>query len=174
VLLPACTLGVAALMVAFPLLGPLRRNFEQFRGTYGRICITIVAGLLGIHLVVLLKAAGHELRIGATLAIVIGLMLAVMGNWLSKVRRNFYIGIRTPWTLANETVWEKTHRLGAKLFVIQGLVSAASGLFAPDWVCFVVLIGGLGLIGLWAVLYSLLCYRRLGQKDDLSSEPVGD
>ncbi len=170
-LFPAIVIAMLLLFLVLPLIGPFRRNFEQFRVTYGRIAITIVAGFIGLQLVVLLNDAGHHLRIGASFAVIIGVMFAVLGNWLSKVRRNFYVGIRTPWTLANEAVWERTHRLGAKVFVAFGLVLAATGLIAPqDWMVFVVLIAGVAFIVLWSLLYSLYWYRRLGQVDELPAE----
>jgi uncharacterized membrane protein len=113
-----------------------------------------------------------RIQIGPALCVLVGLMIAMLGNWMGKLRRNFYIGIRTPWTLANEVVWEKTHRLGGKLFVAAGLISAITGLFAGDVVCFVVLMSTLIGSALWAVLYSLYEYRKLGQVDDLSRESV--
>lgn len=168
-LFPGVLIGMAALMMVLPLLGPFRQNLEAFRVTYGRILITILTTFLGLQLVILLKSAGGEFEIGSSLAIVLGLMMALLGNWLGKVRRNFYVGIRTPWTLANERVWEKTHRVGAWLFMVHGLVTAVTGYFASSVVCFFVLIGGLIAIVIWAVFYSLYWYRRLGAVDELSS-----
>ncbi len=169
-LFPGLMAAALVLFLVLPLMGPFRRNFEQFRVIYGRIAITVLAGFIGLHLVVLLNNAGHSLRIGGSFAVIIGAMMAVLGNWLSKVRRNFYVGIRTPWTLANDAVWERTHRLGAKLFVAFGVVLALTGLLAPqDWMVFVVLIAGAALLVIWSLLYSLYWYRRLGQVDDLSA-----
>lgn len=167
VLFPALNAGIVLLLVALPLLGPFRANFEKFRVAYGRIGIVIVAALTAMDVVFLLKADGATFDLGSALCVVIGLMLALMGNWLGKVRRNFYVGIRTPWTLANEDVWERTHRVGAKLFVAQGLLAAVVGLLAPSFVCFIVLIGGILAVTLWTILYSYLLYRRMGQVDEL-------
>jgi uncharacterized membrane protein len=169
ILMPAILLGLSLLLVALPAIGPFKANFARFRETYGRVCVTIVAGLVGVHGVILAKAAGADLSIGAALAIVIGLMLALMGNWFGKIRRNLYVGIRTPWTIANDRVWEKTHRLGGKLFIIVGLASAVAGFLAPDVVCFVILVGGTLGATLWAVFYSLYWYRKLGEVDDLQA-----
>ena len=165
--IPAINAGVCALLVGLPLFGPFRRNFDKFRDTYGRICVTITAGLVALHIVVLLKAAGYGLRITGASSIVVGLMIAFIGSWLSKVRRNFWVGIRTPWTIANEEVWTRTHRVGAPLFVAFGLVNVGTGLLASDELCLVVLIGGLAAILVWAMLYSLYWYRRLGETEDL-------
>ncbi len=169
VLMPAIGLGMIGLMAGLPLLGPFRRNFERFRTTYGRICVAIVTALLAFHLIALLKGIGRSIEIGATMSIVVGLLLAVIGNWLGKVRRNLHVGIRTPWTLANDAVWERTHRAGARFMVSVGLVSALAGIVAPDWLCFAVLMGGLGAFVVWAALYSLYWYRKLGERDELTS-----
>ena len=167
---PAITLGLAILLTGLPLLGPFRKNFDKFRITFGRICVTITVFLCGLQLVFLLAASGRQLRIGSSLCILIGLLFAVLGNWMGKLRRNLYVGIRTPWTIANEVVWERTHRLGGKLMVAAGLISAVTGLFAGDSVCLVVLLSSLiGTVGV-AVIYSLVEYRRLGEVDDLSRE----
>src|SRR5262249_19202654 len=153
-----------------PVLGPFRRNMESFRVVYGRIGSLILTFFLALHVVTLLAATGRPLRIGAVLTILIGLMFACLGNWMGKVRRNFYVGIRTPWTLANEIVWEKTHRLGGKLFVAAGLIAAITGFFASEVTCFVVLMAALFGSATWSVIYSYVTYRKLGQVDDLSSE----
>lgn len=165
-LMPLVSVGIAGLMIGLPLLGPMRKNFESFKSTYGRICILIVAAFVALQIVILLKTAGFAFPIGAALAIVIGLMLAVLGNWMGKVRRNFYVGIRTPWTLANDAVWEKTHRLGGRVFAAVGLATAISGLFGSNIASFIVMMGGLLVAVLWSVVYSYRCYVRLGRIDD--------
>jgi len=169
---PCVSLGVAVLMAGLPLLGPFRSNFEKFRTTYGRLAVTIMIFFLGLQVVLLRAAATGTVHIGPTLCVLLGLMFAVMGNWMGKIRQNFYIGIRTPWTLANETVWEKTHRLGGKLFVAAGLISTTTGLLAGNTVCFVVLMSSIvGAVGT-SVLYSVVEYRKLGQIDDLAHDLV--
>ncbi len=167
-LMPAISAAMIGLLVFLPLLGPFRRNFEQFRVIYGRICVAALASFLGIHLVIMLKGAGYPIDIGRALAIILGLLFAVLGNWFGKIRRNFYVGIRTPWTLANDQVWERTHRLGGRLFAAVGLAAAISGLVAPAWACFIVLMGGVAVASVWSVVYSIYWYKKLEQVDDMS------
>lgn len=167
---PLVGAGVLGLMLVLPFLGPMRSSIQSFRVTYGRICVLIAGMMAALNGVTLLSAAGYKLQIGANLCIVLGAMLALIGNWLGKIRRNFYVGIRTPWTLANEDVWERTHRLGGRLFVLHGLTCVMTGFFASNMVCFVVMFSGLAAIGLWCVIYSLVLYRRLGSVDHLSPQ----
>jgi uncharacterized membrane protein len=164
---PALAAGITLLLLVLPVIGPFRRNMESFRGVYGRICALILTFFVAIHVVTLLAATGKPLRMGAILTVLIGVMFACLGNWMGKIRRNFYVGIRTPWTLANEVVWEKTHRLGSKLFVAAGITSAVTGLFASEVSCFVVLMTALFASVTSSVIYSFVVYRRLGQVDDL-------
>ncbi|HWL94406.1 MAG TPA: SdpI family protein [Phycisphaerae bacterium] len=172
-LMPMVTVGITALLAALPLLGPFRKNIEGFRVVYGRICVMLAGIFLALHVLFMLEAVGWHTRIGPSIGVICGIMFVALGNWMGKMRRNLYIGIRTPWTLANDVVWEKTHRLGGRLFVASGLLSIVVCLFAPDWMCFAVLIGTVGITTVWVLLYSLVCYRKLGQVDDLHRAPDG-
>jgi uncharacterized membrane protein len=92
--------------------------------------------------------------------VAVGLLLMVMGNFLGKVRKNFFLGIRTPWTLASDEVWAKTHRLGGWCFVVAGIFMAIMGVITPPsgmpWV-----IGIIVAIALIPVVYSYIAYRRI-------------
>jgi uncharacterized membrane protein len=160
-LLPAATALVLVLLVILPRVSRWRDNFQRFSRTYGRIMVAVIAGLTAVHLVVLLKATGHRVAIDRALPLVVGIMIAVVGNWMGKLRRNSLVGIRTPWTLASDLVWERTHRAGAKLMVAYGLVIALSALLAPGWATLIVVVGGaLGLV-VWAMFYSWAVHRRV-------------
>ncbi|MBK8268617.1 MAG: SdpI family protein [Planctomycetes bacterium] len=89
-------------------------------------------GFLALHVLFMLEANGTNVRMGPSIGIILGIMFMVLGNWMGKLRRNLYIGIRTPWTIANDIVWEKTHRLGGRLFVAAGIVTVAVCTFASD------------------------------------------
>jgi uncharacterized membrane protein len=88
----------------------------------------------------------------------LGILFVVIGNLLGKVTRNFFVGIRTPWTLASEEVWYRTHRLAGKLFVAAGLVVAATSFLR--WSVWPIMIS-IGLASLVPVVYSYVIYRRL-------------
>ncbi len=119
----------------------------------------LLVGLFGyIHVLSLLAAL--DAHWNATRALIGGILLAMMllGNVLGKVPRNFYVGIRTPWTLADERVWQATHRLAARCVVAAGLIGLLAVVIA-GWVAFslVVLIVSFVI----PVLYSLILYKRL-------------
>ncbi len=173
--LPLVELGLAILLIALPWLGPFRANFDRFRVIYGRIAVTVMTGIAAINVVFTLKAAGHPIHIGAAFSIIFGLLLAVLGNWMGKIRRNLYVGIRTPWTIANDLVWERTHRIGGKFIVVGGLLTAIVGLFAPsDKTCFIVAMSWLAALVAWAMIYSCWLYHRVGSVDQLNPANGGN
>lgn len=166
---PGISLGIVLVMTFLPLAGPFRANFEQFRTIYGRIGVVLTAVFAGLQVVILMKSLQSDIHMGGAICFILGLMFIALGNWMGKLRRNFYIGIRTPWTIANDVVWERTHRLGGRLMVAGGVISAVTGLIAPDSVCFYVLTGSVALAAGGSALYSFWCYRRLGRVDELES-----
>jgi uncharacterized membrane protein len=92
------------------------------------------------------------------------LLLALLGNVLGRVRRNFYIGVRTPWTLANERVWDATHRFAAKVFVLAGLLGLLSQVVtASPWAGLVIF----GAAAIASALYSLVYYKQLERRNEL-------
>jgi uncharacterized membrane protein len=157
------------LLAGLPLLGPLRSNFEQFRVTYGRMCVLLMGMFLAMHAVILASAMGSVRDVGATICVVIGAFIAAMGNWFGKLRRNLYVGIRTPWTIMNDEVWERTHRLGGRMWVAIGLATLLSGLLLPGWVCFFVLMGGLLSSVVVLFVYSARIYESCGGDQSNSS-----
>ena len=166
-LFPACMVFVLGLLAILPKLGPFRENLKSIAVTYGRIVASVALLMFALNTIFILAATGYELPIGSSISLCIGLFLALLGNWLGKVPRNFYVGIRTPWTLANDTVWERTHRIGGPVMMAAGLVVAVTSLFASDITCFIVLMVSLAVSVLWALVYSYRLYRRLGCVDDL-------
>jgi uncharacterized membrane protein len=101
-----------------------------------------------------------SIDISSFVFVAVGLLFMVMGNVLGKVRKNFFLGIRTPWTLASDEVWAKTHRLGGWCFVIAGILMALMGVIMPPsampWA-----FGVIVAIALIPVVYSYFAYRRI-------------
>ncbi len=156
--------GLMAVMLLFsmtiPWLSPKKFEVQSFPGTYSYIMAAVVALFGGIELLMLCGAAGVRLETVRVVPALVFVILIVIGNPMGKVRRNFFIGIRTPWTLASEAVWYATHRLAARLMVGSGLLGLIAVWFgAPHWVLLVLMTAW----GLVAAGYSLLLYKRLPQ-----------
>jgi uncharacterized membrane protein len=169
-------LAMAALAVLLPVLifwlSP--RGFEPGKENprvVNYILVLVIGLMAAIHAVLLLAYAGNGFSLMDAMMGVLFLFFLLLGNVLGKVQRNFWIGIRTPWTLASHLVWEKTHRVGAWLFVATGLLGLLS-LFASR------LLPQMAMLILWGVLvfgsaiatvvYSLVLYKQLERQGRLA------
>ncbi|HUK31717.1 MAG TPA: SdpI family protein [Candidatus Acidoferrum sp.] len=161
---PAGILAIMGLFAALPWLSPKRFEVDTFRSTYLYIMIVIVGMMAYFHALLLWAAIKGPMDMNRSITAGVCLLLALLGNVLGKVRRNFYIGIRTPWTLANETVWNATHRLGGKMFFVCGVIGFVLALFrAPFWSVMAILAAG----ALVPVVYSLVLYKQLERRGEV-------
>ena len=126
-LLPLLTAGLAGLLAMIPRFEPRRANLERSGKAYGATWVVIVSLLGAIHVLAVAVALGAGLDVTRLILIAVGVVFGVIGNYLPKVRPNYLMGIRTPWTLASDLSWVRTHRLGGRLFVVEGLVLIALG-----------------------------------------------
>jgi uncharacterized membrane protein len=165
VLDPAIMLGIMGLMAALPWLSPRHFEVEQFRSTYLYIMVVIVAYLALIHALILWAAVSGRTHIDRAIMGGVCLLFVLLGNVMGKVQRNFYIGIRTPWAIANERVWNATHRLGAKTMVLGGLIGLIMALAgAGPWGCIGPVLAG----AFVPAIYSLIFYKQLERRGDLT------
>lgn len=164
-LLPTIGFGVIALgLFVLPWLSPKNFAVESFRRTYDYV-FAVVAVMLCYMQFIMLSAAmqGGPMPERALIAGIF-VFLALIGNVLGKVKRNFWMGVRTPWTLADAQVWERTHRVAAYSLTGVGIIGAIAALLGVSpIVCFVALM----VAALWPVLYSLLLYKRLERAGQL-------
>lgn len=162
---PGMMLGFVALFAALPWLSPRKFDVNAFRPTYLYIMIVLIAMLAYLNLLTLMAALGVMTDIGRAVVGGVCLLIALLGNVFGKVRRNFYIGIRTPWTIADERVWNKTHRLAGKLSFVCGIVGLILVLaHAPIWLALIVVIAG----PVVPAFYSLFYYKQLEHRGELN------
>lgn len=128
-LFPAMTAIVVALFAVLPVITPRREHLLKSLRVYQIIWGTMLVFMLALQIVAILAALGVPVPMAGIINVGIGLLFMVMGNLLGKVRSNFIMGVRTPWTLSSELSWNKTHRLAGKLFVGVGLSMMIMGLF---------------------------------------------
>lgn len=162
-LLPLVILGIALLIPLLPRIDPRGRNYEKFRPTYHLVLNATLTFMLGVHLLVLATAMGMQLPIGRIIPFGVGALFALLGNVLPRARPNWMFGIRTPWTLSNERVWERTHRVGGRLMVVAGIVTMLGALVAPVTMTPVVLIVAVLGASLGAMGYSFVAWRQEGR-----------
>jgi uncharacterized membrane protein len=158
-LMPMITLVMLGLLLLIPAIDPLKDNIAQFRSSFNVFIVLIVAFLLYLHILTTLWNLGVQgFRMSTALLPAMGLLFIFIGSLLRRAKRNYSIGIRTPWTLSSDSVWDKTHRLGALLFVISGLL-AALGAFLPGPLAYLLVMGPVLLSTLVLLVYSYVLWR---------------
>jgi len=159
-LMPLVTLGMLALFIVLPNMDPLKANIAQFRDAFNLFIVLIVAFMLYIHGLTLAWSLGYqEFKMSAAMLPFLGILFIFIGYLLRQAKRNFFIGIRTPWTLSSDMVWDKTHQLGSILFMVSGalaFVGSFIGGMMAFWLLFVLLMGST----LFLVIYSYVLYRN--------------
>jgi uncharacterized membrane protein len=159
-MMPLITLGMFVLFLVVPSIDPLKANIAQFREAFNMFIVLIVAFMLYIHGLTLAWSLGYDsFKMSTSMLPAMGLLFIFIGFMLRKAKRNFFIGIRTPWTLSSDTVWNKTHQLGAVLFMASGVLAFIGGIFGgmtAFWFLFVPLIGST----LFLLIYSYVLYQR--------------
>lgn len=167
---PLLMIGIWLLLWALPYISPKGFRLDSFLSIYGIISLAVLVVLFLITLITLLAAKDHSLPLARIVPAIIGLLLLVMGNYFGKFRKNFFIGIRTPWTLASDEVWTRTHRLGGWLFTAAGIIIAIVALIAPINLVPGILIGTAAIAALIPAAGSYVIYRRVeGFKNNDSS-----
>ena len=157
-LLPFIFLGLGLLFIAIPRIDPLKENIEQFRQYYDGFIILLFIFLLSIYLQVILWNIGIEISPNITFPIGIGILFYYIGILLRHAKRNWFIGIRTPWTLSNDKVWDRTHTQGAKLFKIAGVIAIA-GVFFQNYAVWFILVPVIS-VATYTIIYSYLEYQK--------------
>ena len=157
-LVPLLSAGLLLLLLYLPRIDPARKNAEGFREYYYDFIIAFLIFMLIIQLYVLLYNVGIKADINTFIYISIGFLFYLVGVLIGKAKRNWFIGIRTPWTLSSEAVWDKTHKLGAALFKLCGIIAiigAFFGKYAVYFVLFPVII-----VAVYLFIYSYQEYEK--------------
>lgn len=158
-LIPIISIFLYLFFLLIPKIDPLKKNIEKFREYYDYLILIIFFFLFYVFLLTILANFGYQFNMTKILIPAIGLLFIYIGFILNKFKRNWFIGIRTPWTLSSEHVWKNTHELGSKLFKISGVVIIAGVFFQDNLVWFILI--PVGVTVLWLVVYSYLEYRKI-------------
>jgi uncharacterized membrane protein len=162
--MPAIMVGMIGLFRILQWLSPRHFEVDSFRATYLYIMVLVTAFLAYVHGTIVWSARSDTADPARILFGGIFLFLAFLGNVLGRVRRNFWIGVRTPWTLASERVWNDTHRFAARLFFAVGLLGAVAVFLGVPFVAAIVVFS-MGI--LVPVVYSLVLYKRLARRGEV-------
>ena len=157
-LIPFILVGLALLFVAIPRIDPLKENIEKFRKYYDGFIILFFVFMLSVYSQVILWNLGVKITPNVILPIGLGILFFYCGILCENVKQNWFIGIRTPWTLSSERVWEKTHKIGGKLFKIAGVI-AFFGVFFQSYALFFILVPVIS-VAAYTIIYSYFEYQK--------------
>ncbi len=147
-------------LLVVPAIDPRRRNYAAFLPFYRAMRLLLVLVLAFTSFSTIWRGLGHALEVADVVVLVVGLLFMFIGNSLGRVRHNYFVGIRTPWTLANEEVWRRTHRFGGPVFMVGGLLPVV---LLPLWpqAARLVLLVSVGAAALIPIVYSFFAYKRV-------------
>jgi immunity protein, SdpI family len=158
-LMPLLMVACWLLLRFLPRVDPRRLNYEKFADTYDLFVNSLMALFAVMQGVMLATALGHPVPMNRVAPAIVGVLFIVLGNALPRARPNWWFGIRTPWTLSNDRVWMKTHRVGGYLIVGAGILMLLAAVVASPWTLAVgftaVLAAGFG-----SLVYSYFAWKQ--------------
>ncbi len=160
-LLASIPIVLTLIFMALPKIDPRKENYKKFNSQYNMFILmfnTFFALIIGV--VVMESINPGTMNIGRIIPIMVGLLFIFLGNIMPKFKSNFFMGIKTPWTLSSEEVWNKTHRFAGVLWVIGGLLIALSAFVLNPSVNFFILIGTAAVIGIAPIVMSYVWYQK--------------
>jgi len=166
--IPLLALAIYWMMLFLPRLDPHRANYAAFGGPYAMLRLLLIAVLAACYGLGHLWMRGVHVRIEVWVPLMMGALFVAVGSLLGKVRPNWFVGIRTPWTLSSEAAWTGTHRAGCWVFILTGGLLMACAVVRADWAMWTMgVVGVTGMLGL--VVYSYFLWR----KDPARTPPTG-
>jgi len=157
-LIPLVSLGIYLLFLVIPKIAVYKKNIKDFSKYFFGFKLVFVLFFFCLYVVTILQTIGYRFSMNYFMFPAIAALFYFIGYILKFAKRNFFIGIRTPWTLSNDEVWNKTHFLGSKMFKIASIVAFFGIFFGKYGIWFImipILVGVLFLVG-----YSYLIYQK--------------
>ena len=153
-------IGIYLLLIILPLIDPRKSNYKIFEKSYYRLRLAIILFMGAFNTMVFLSETGHDINLTRVIIVGILLLFMVLGNYMNNLRPNWFIGIRTPWTLDNEEVWRKTHHLASRLFFGFGFIALILSFFLADQILLPLMFWVLISAAIIPAIYSYILYRR--------------
>lgn len=154
---PAVVILVAVLAIPLMKVDPKIENYERFEKYYYNFFFGFSIFFLVVEVANISIALGAAINVGSVICFTMGVFMAFIGNLMPKIKQNFSFGIKAPWTLADEEVWFKTHRLGGKVFVLGGLLMMI-GAFIPGEEKVWAALAAIVIMAVVPLVYSIIVY----------------
>jgi len=157
--MPVLGLALAGLFWLLPRLDPLKENIVKFEDVYKKTVVAIFAFLFYVYILTIAWNLGYSFSLPKFFVPAFAALFFILGQARKKTKRNWVLGIRTPWTMSSDRVWKKTHDAASKIFTWLGTLTLASLFFRPE-IIFAVIIGGTLIAALYLFAYSYLEFRK--------------
>ncbi|RJE47600.1 MULTISPECIES: SdpI family protein [unclassified Dehalobacter] len=163
-LFPLMMAAMLILLVFLPKVDPKKKNYSRMSKPYTIIVLVIMLFFMLIHFGSLGTALGYFNSFPSLIQLGVGALFVIIGNYMGKLKHNYFAGIKTPWTLANEQVWYKTHRMAGPLWVIGGLIFMAAS-FLPSQFLTVIVMIVIAVLLIVPIGYSYWIFKRLDKEE---------
>lgn len=161
IMIPGIALATYLSLIFIPFIDPKKR-IESRQKPIAAIRIVLSLFFVFMYVFVMAESLGTDINFSIYLQIGIGLLFLALGNYMQSIKQNYFIGVKTPWTLESEEVWKRTHRLTAKVWTVGGLIMMISPLTISNpilyWTIFSVVVSVLVLV---PVIYSYVIFQKL-------------
>ena len=157
--IPGLLTGIYLLFLGLPLLDPKGERYAEFGGIYHFFKAAIIFVLFGVYLASGYYNLGYPVNINLVVPVLVGLLMITLGNYLGKIKRNWFMGVRTPWTMSSEDVWNKTNRFGGFTMVLFGVIIIVSPLL-PKMLALIIFVAGALAATLGSMIYSFYLYKK--------------
>jgi uncharacterized membrane protein len=169
-LFPIISLGLLGLFLIIPRIDPLRANIQKFKSYYYGFIVVFLVYFLYVYILTLLWNLDSRFDMTQALMPAIGVLFIVIGLMMLKAKRNYFIGIRTPWTLSSDEVWDRTHKLGGRLFIAAGIITAILTVFLSK-IAIWVMLGLVLATALFSIIYSYVIFHKLEKEGKVTLVP---
>lgn len=157
--LPMVITGMYLLFLFLPKFDPKKERYAEFEKVYNIFKFILILVMTLVFLASGLFNLGYNIKIQFVVPTLIGLLMIILGNYMGKLKPNWFVGIKTPWTLSSENIWNKTHRVGGYAFIVFGIFIILTP-FLPKTLGFLVFGLGILLVTVGTFGYSYWLYRK--------------
>ncbi len=159
-IMPGIMLAFLILLFYIPKIDPMKKHYVSFANVYYSFGFVLLTYFALIYFAVIGQTIGYNFDFLKFIMILMGLLLVYIGYIMPKIKQNWFLGIRLPWTLSSEKVWNKTHFFSKPWFIILGVITIITAFFNYT-ICLYLMIGGILLLIIALAIYSYLEYSKL-------------
>ncbi len=164
-MLPALGLVIYLGLLFLPGIDPKKR-IEETQKPIAAIRLVLALFMVGLYSIMMLIVTGSDIDINSYVSIAVGILFIGFGNYMNSVKPNYFIGLRTPWTLESPIVWKKTHRLGSKIWMVGGIIIVVSKLVFSEGVNAIIFGISIAIMVLVPLIYSYTEFKKLESKGE--------